>query len=74
MLKQPRIVRDEPVSIFTSMDPAAIAWRVQQMDVDNAIESVERDPEADALVASWDAAGVPIAEQIERLKARATSR
>ncbi|HVJ35199.1 MAG TPA: hypothetical protein VND94_18960 [Terriglobia bacterium] len=55
-------------SPFASKDPAAIAWRRQQMAVDNDIEGVARDPQLDALVASWDAAGMPIDQQLAKLK------
>lgn len=36
--------------------------------VDADIEGLARDPEAEALVATWRDAGVSIEEQIERLK------
>jgi hypothetical protein len=45
------------------------AWRDQQADVDADIEGLSRDPEADRFMAEMDATGVPIDDQIKRLKA-----
>ena len=44
-------------------------WRERQADVDADIEGLSRDPEADRLMAEMDAGGVPIDDQIRRLKA-----
>ena len=44
------------------------AWRERQADVDADIEGLSRDPEADRLMADMDAGGVPIDDQIKRLK------
>lgn len=49
-------------------------WRSQQAQVDADIEGLARDPEADRLMAEMDAAGVPIEEQIERLKTHFVAR
>jgi len=56
-------------SVFTSQDPAAIAWRRAQAHVDCDIEGMRRDPAIEALLAQWDAEGITIAERIARLKA-----
>lgn len=45
------------------------AWREHQADVDADIEGLSRDPAADRLAAEMDAAGIPIDDQIKRLKA-----
>lgn len=45
------------------------AWREHQADVDADIEGLSRDAAADRLAAEMDAAGVPIDDQIKRLKA-----
>ncbi|MGD9784659.1 MAG: hypothetical protein AB7E80_01665 [Hyphomicrobiaceae bacterium] len=45
------------------------AWREHQADVDADIEGLSRDPEADRIVSEMDAAGVPMDDQIRRLKA-----
>lgn len=44
-------------------------WREHQADVDADIEGLSRDPEADRLAVEMDAAGIPIDDQIKRLKA-----
>jgi hypothetical protein len=55
-------------SRLQSQDPVDAQWRSDQANVDADIEGLARDPEADRLIAAMDGAGVPIAEQIERLK------
>lgn len=50
------------------------AWREHQADVDADIEGLSRDPEADRLTAEMDAGGVPIEDQIKRLKAHFVAR
>lgn len=54
-------------SRFSSNDPKDIAWRVEQMHVDNAIEGVERDPALAAFVAELNAAGLSPEEKIKRV-------
>lgn len=57
----------ERQSRFSSQDPADIAWRVQQMYENSAIEGIERDPVLAAFVDQMDAEGVPPEEQIRRI-------
>lgn len=45
------------------------AWRERQADVDADIEGLARDPVADRLMADMDTEGVPVADQVKRLKA-----
>lgn len=60
---------DKPTkpSPYFSNDPADIAWRRQQMAVDNDIEGVANNAELEALVADWDKNNVPVEERIEHL-------
>ena len=62
------------VSRLHSKDPADAAWRARQMEIDNDIEGLSRDPEMDRLAAEMDAAGIPPREQIKRIKAYARAR
>jgi len=48
---------------------AAASERYRQAMVDADIESLARDPRAEQLAAEMDAQGLPLMEQIERLKA-----
>lgn len=50
------------------------AWREHQADVDADIEGLSRDPDADRLMAEMDEAGIPIEDQIKRLKANFVAR
>jgi hypothetical protein len=54
-------------SRLSSNDPQDIAWRVQQMHVDTAIEAIDRNPILVALVAEMDAAGLSPEEKIKRV-------
>jgi hypothetical protein len=47
--------------------PEDAAWRKQQAHVDADIEGLARDPQVEQMVAEWKAAGVPVAERIQRL-------
>jgi hypothetical protein len=61
--------RKAPLGRLYSKDPADAAWRRRQMEIDNDIEGLSRDPEIDRLFDETEASGVPIREQIKRLKA-----
>lgn len=50
------------------------AWRARQAQVDADIEGLSHDPEADRLIAEMETRGVPIEDQIERLKAHFVAR
>jgi hypothetical protein len=56
------------ISRLHSKNPADAAWRAQQAQVDADIEGLPRDPEIDQFVSDMTASGVPVREQIERLK------
>ena len=51
-----------------SLDPSDAAWRARQAHIDADIEGLHRDGDADRLAANMDASGVPLREQIARLK------
>ena len=53
---------------WSSSDPADVAWRREQMSANNDIESVGRDPEAEAMVARLDAEGASSEERLEALR------
>ncbi len=61
--------RSSSPSRLHSNRAADATWRAGQAQVDADIEGLARDPEADRMVAKMDDEGVPIEEQIERLKA-----
>jgi hypothetical protein len=69
-----RVKKNTGVSPFASNDPEDIAWRCQQMAVDNDIEGVARNPQLEAQILTWDDQGIPVEKQIEMLKAHFASR
>lgn len=52
---------------FSDQSLEAREWRAEQMHANSAIEGVEKDEEAAALVSRWDAEGLSQDEIIERL-------
>jgi hypothetical protein len=68
---RPRHDAEDPagVDVMTSMRPEAMAWRAEQAEVDADIEGLARDPGAEALVQQMNAAGIPLDEQRERIRA-----
>jgi hypothetical protein len=52
-----------------SQNPTDAAWRARQAQVDADIEGLHRDPEIDRFVDEMEASGVPVRQQIARLKA-----
>ncbi|UHS64209.1 hypothetical protein HRR99_22130 [Agrobacterium vaccinii] len=59
---------------FSSHGNKCVAWRVDQMHANNAIEGVQKDDALAALVEGWNAAGVADDEQIARLVQMAKQR
>ena len=59
---------------FSSNKTKDVAWRVDQMHANNAIEGVQKDEALAALVEEWNAAGVADDEQIARLVQMAKQR
>lgn len=57
-----------------SNDPADAALRADQAHVDADIEGMARDPDTARMIAQMDSDGVPIEQQVERLKAHYTAR
>ena len=56
------------LDLFEATDAATVAWRREQAEVDADIAGLARDDGATALMAEMDRAGVPVDEQISRLK------
>lgn len=59
---------------FSSNEPKEVAWRVDQMHANNAIEGVQKDEALAALVEEWNATGVADDEQVARLVQMAKQR
>ncbi|MES5100693.1 hypothetical protein ABUK73_20905 [Agrobacterium sp. BA1120] len=59
---------------FSSNEAKDVAWRIDQMHANNAIEGVQKDEALAALVEEWNAAGVADDEQIARLVQMAKQR
>ncbi|KXG87359.1 hypothetical protein [Agrobacterium bohemicum] len=59
---------------FFSNEAKDVAWRVDQMHANNAIEGVQKDEALAALVEEWNAAGVADDEQVARLVQMAKQR
>ena len=56
------------MSRWFSTDPADVAWRRQQMNANNDIAGVRRDPVADQLMARLDAEGKTPAQKRNALR------
>lgn len=52
---------------FASSDPEDVAWRVEQMHANNAIEGIERNPVLKAYVEKMQPAGLTVEEKIQRI-------
>ncbi|QFT29483.1 hypothetical protein FIV00_03225 [Labrenzia sp. THAF82] len=55
------------ISRSASDRPEDVAWRVEQGEVEGAIEGIETSPELEEFVTTMDAEGVSPEEQIERI-------
>jgi hypothetical protein len=52
---------------FSDQSREAKEWRAEQMHANSAIEGVDKDEDAAALVSQWDAEGLSQDEIVERL-------
>lgn len=55
------------IPYMSGPSPPAARKRYEQALVDGEIESLPRSPEIEDMLDKWDADGIPVADQIERL-------